>query len=342
MSHIPPHDSPADPFGIRAATAQVMRETPWMTIDQDALARVAGTMQQDWRDPPAWDDELHFHGAPLETAGWVVVLDALNYCFWAQGDDPDIRWRVTWRGATHNGYDALAAALHRAVVDDGYPIWEADWLRAVSLDTVGHMLRGDEGCPPIPLLRDRMVCLRDLGTSRYQRNKQPADIAVDARGSAEHVVRLAKRRYLMYDDISVWRRRDGEVIWVPFFKRAQILAADLTGALAGTDLAITKHQERLTAFADYKVPQVLRQIGVLHYHPDLAGRIHRLQRIRVNSAEDVSIRAATVQACDRLVMALADLGVATSASELDWRLWTLGQRLDHDVEPYHRTVTTRY
>lgn len=331
-----------DPFGIRDATARVMSETPWVAIDQDAIDRVAESMRSDWSDPPAWDDTLHFRGTPVETAGWVVVLDALNYCFWAQGDDPDVRWRVTWRGTTHNGYDALAAALHRAVVDDGYPIWDAAWLRDIPLETVSHLLRGDEGCPPIPLLRDRMACLRDLGESRYHRNKQPADIAIDARGSAERVTRLARHRYLMFDDVTVWQSRDGQVIWVPLYKRAQILAADLAGALAGTELAITKHHDRLTAFADYKVPQVLRQLGILRYHPDLAGRIRRLERIPVSSAEEVSIRAATVQACELLVAALADLGIATTASELDWRLWTLGQGLADDAEPYHRTVTTSY
>lgn len=350
MSRISPHDAQTDPFGIRAATARVMRETTWVTINEDAIRQVAASMASDWGEPPAWDDTLHFRGTPLETAGWVVVLDALNFCFWAQGDDPEFRWRVTWRGTTHNGYDALAAALHRAVVDDGYPIWEAAWLRDVSLNTVSHMLRGDDGCPPIPLLRERTGCLRDLGISRYHRGKQPADIAVDAKGSVERVVRLALRRYVRFEDIAVWQCLSGQTIRVPFFKRTQILGADLAGALAGTDLAISRDLGKLTAFADYKVPQVLRQLGTLRYHLQLADRIRRLERIPPGSAEEVSIRAATVQACDRLVTALADLGIMTTASELDWRLWTLGQRpkadtgpaLRGDTEPYHRTVTTAY
>lgn len=331
-----------DPFGVRAATAQVMRLTPWVRIDHEAIFLCAEAMKRHWGDPPAWDDTLHFRGTPEETAGWIVVLDALNFCFWAQGDDPDVRWRVTWRGTTHNGYDALAAALHRAVVDDGYPVWEAAWLRDVDVLTVGHMLRGDEGCPPIPLLAKRMGNLHGLGRPRRRHDRQPADVAIDANGSAERVVALAKDRYLSYEDVATWRPQYGGTFWVPLYKRAQILAADLAGALAGTEIAITRDLDHLTAFADYKVPQVLRQLGILQYHPALADRIHRLERIDVNAAEEVSIRAATVQACDHLMVALADLGVETTASELDWRLWTLGQALPGDTEPYHRTVTTNY
>ena len=29
----------------------------------------------------------------------------------------------------------------------------------------------------------------------------------------------------------------------------------------------------LTAFADYKLPQVLRELGILSYHPDLAKKL---------------------------------------------------------------------
>lgn len=334
--------TPGDPFGIRVATAQVMAETRDVRIDQRAVERVARQLVDDAAEPPAWDDTLHFRGTPEETAGWVVVLDMLNYCFWPQGPDPDVRWRVTWRGVTHDGYDALAAALHRAVVDDGEPIWALAWLRAIDAGTVARILRGDEGGPGIPLLEERISCLRDLAEPRHQRDAQPADIAIDARGSADRVVRLAIRRYLMYEDTAVWRRRDGLVLDVPMLKRAQILAADLAGALRGTELAITKDLDLLTAFADYKVPQVLRHLGVLRYAEPLSRWIHYRDRIPPNHPCEVAIRAGTVQACERIVAAARGLGLEITAAELDWRLWQLGQSLPGTVEPYHRTVTTNY
>jgi hypothetical protein len=336
------YPTPGDPFGVRVATAQVVAETRDVRIDQRAVERVARQIAEDRGEPPAWDDTLHFRGAPEETAGWVVVLDALNYCFWPQGPDPAVRWRVTWRGVTHDGYDALAAALHRAVVDDGIGIWDPAWLRQLDAGQVAHLLRGDAGGPDIPLLSKRMICLRDLSEPRHRHDGRPADIAIDARGSAGRVVRLAVRRYQMYGDTATWQRRDGFRLAVPLLKRAQILAADLAGALAGTDLAITTDLELLTAFADYKVPQVLRELSVLRYADPLARRIRAREPIPPGHPYEVAIRAATVQACERIVVALRELGHETTAAALDWRLWRLGQALPGDVEPYHRTLTTHY
>ncbi len=335
------YPTPGDPFAIRVTTAQVMAETRDVRIDQRAVERVARQLAADPSEPPAWDGTLHFRGTPEETAGWVVVLDALNYCFWPQGPDPNVRWRVTWRGITHDGYDALAAALHRAVVDDGEPIWDRAWLKNISRETVAHILRGDEG-PEIPLMSNRIDSLRNLGEPRHQRDARPADIAIDARGSAERVVRLVTHRYGTFDDTAAWRRRDGRVLEVPLLKRAQILAADLAGALAGTELAITKDLHLLTAFADYKVPQVLRHLGVLRYAEPLARWIRSREQIPPNHPCEVAIRAGTVQACERIVAAARGQGANITAAELDWRLWQLGQSLPGDVEPYHRTLTTNY
>ncbi len=98
----------------------------------------------------------------------------------------------------------------------------------------------------------------------------------------------------------------------------------------------------LTAFADYKVPQVLRQLAILRYVPGLAASIRARTLILAGSREEVEIRAATIWACERLRQRLADLGVHFLASEIDWLLWNRGQSLPPSVEPYHRTVTPYY
>lgn len=57
-----------------------------------------------------------------------------------------------------------------------------------------------------------------------------------------------------------------------FYKRAQILVGDLYGALAEVKdfpLKFT-NLEQLTMFADYRVPQTLRLVGIFDYSPSLA------------------------------------------------------------------------
>jgi len=51
-----------------------------------------------------------------------------------------------------------------------------------------------------------------------------------------------------------------------FYKRAQILVADLVGAYSDFGFnAEWKNQQALTMFADYRVPQILREFNILSY-----------------------------------------------------------------------------
>jgi hypothetical protein len=129
---------------------------------------------------------------------------------------------------------------------------------------------------------------------------------------------------------------------VRFYKRAQILVADLNGAFGGDGPGSFHDIDTLTAFADYKVPQVLRQLGVLRYEPALYEAIASHRLIPPDTQEEVEIRAATIQAVEALRQALSEQGATLASYEIDWRLWTLGQSLPDDAESYHRTLTVFY
>lgn len=65
----------------------------------------------------------------------------------------------------------------------------------------------------------------------------------------------------------------------------------------------------LTMFADYRVPQLLRQVGVLKYSEALSASIDQYHEIPVGSEEEVEIRAGTVIAVERIQAALAEVDV---------------------------------
>ena len=65
-------------------------------------------------------------------------------------------------------------------------------------------------------------------------------------------------------------------------------------AFGGGGMGDLYRTEELTVFADYKLPQVLRRLGVLRYAPHLAERIDRLKPLEAGSREEGEIRAATV------------------------------------------------
>ena len=100
--------------------------------------------------------------------------------------------------------------------------------------------------------------------------------------------------------------------------------------------------DRLTAFADYKLPQVLRELGVFSYRPELASRIASRELIEAGSEEEVEIRAMTVWAVEHLKEEFLRRDRKLTSPQIDSWLWGLGQRDEFRKQPYHRCRTIYY
>lgn len=162
--------------------------------------------------------------------------------------------------------------------------------------------------------------------------------AVAAAGSdAVTLALLLAREFSSFDDVATWHGAR-----VPFYKRAQICVADLAAAFHGRDVGAIQRLDGLTAFADYKLPQLLRWHGVLVYGAELAELVDAFQPIPAGSEAEVEIRAATVWAVELLRRQLTKHGIVRSASAIDYRLWSESQSLPGDLNPYHRTRTIYY
>lgn len=85
-----------------------------------------------------------------------------------------------------------------------------------------------------------------------------------------------------------------------FYKRAQIFAADLYGAFKGQQYGEFIDISSITIFADYIVPAVLRQLGVLKYSPSLASIVDSKNEISSGSEEEIELRACSVYAVEKM------------------------------------------
>ena len=327
----PPHDR----LGVLTATARVVRAARFVHLDRPALDALAARWAAIAWPEQAGLDALHFTDGTERTANWILVLDALNFCFWGAPGGP--RWRVEWRGQLLDGYNALAAALTRAV-ESGRPLWDAEYLADLSASELADILRPAEGCPPIPLFEARLAHAREVGRVLQAKHAgQFVRARAAAGGSAVALALLLARDFPSFADIANWH---GEA--VPLLKRAQICVADLHAAFGGQGWGAFDDLDQLTAFADYKLPQLLRARGVLVYAPELAAAVESYTEIPAGSDEEIEIRAATIWAVELLRQALAAGGVSRTASAIDYRLWVESQTATPDMRPYHRTRTVYY
>jgi hypothetical protein len=181
------------------------------------------------------------------------------------------------------------------------------------------------------------TALNDLG--RYLLNRFDGSfvgLVQTAGSSAERLVRLLTQMPY-FNDVESY----GE-LQVPFYKRAQLTAADLNIAFCGQGLGDFTDLDRLTIFADNLVPHVLRTDGILLYSDDLAVRIQREDLIPPGSAEEVEIRACAVHVVELLVAELQRSGHGVTAHGLDYLLWNRGQQPYYKAWPRHRTRSVYY
>lgn len=318
----------ASELGVLESTLPVVQAARHVRLDDAAIVAFAEKLSRETFQPPAWRVEPHWWDETERTAQYVFILDTLNFCFWGEP-----KWRVEYGGRIFDGYWALAAALRRAM-ENGLPLLEADYLAQINLEQVRGLVAG-EG--ELALLPERAASLRQLGQTLQERHGgQAANLVAQAGGSAVALVRRVVDELPLFDDVAEYDGRP-----VRFYKRAQILCSDLHGAFSGAGLGFLHDLHQLTAFADYKVPQVLREAGVLVYEADLAARVDALVELAPGCPEEIEIRAATIWAVEHLRQALADRGIQLRAFEIDWALWQLGQQI-HIPRPYHRTRTTFY
>ena len=324
-----------DPTGILTSTRAVVEQGESVWINTDQIGQLCTQwLEQDYHTRLAaqlWDKNYHFHDDTERTVNWILLLDALNFCFWAEKDLP--RWTIDYQGETLNGYWAEAAALTRAV-QEGIPLWDAQYLSQIDRETIAHIFRGSN---TIPLLEQRVNNAREVGQVLLEHYDGQFIHAIEqANGSAIALALLLVNNFPSFNDVTTFHGQP-----VRFFKRAQICVADLNNAFEGQRWGAFGDLEQLTIFADYKLPQVLRHYHVLEYETGLAERVDNQVLLEAGSEEEVEIRANTVWAGEFLRQAMARHGQQITAAEIDQRLWLAGQKAT-EMRPYHRTRTIYY
>jgi len=293
---------------IRAACQAVAGRARQVRIREEAIEAYAATLPA--ASPPAPDLAP---GEPDERrAAFQLTLNAINF---GSGWFPTLR-----KQPGMSGFRTVEAGLRARGP------WTADELAALDRDAVAATLGQDPGHE---LMGHFETALRELG----------ARVRDDHGGSFLALARAHETAEGLAGELAGWPTwfdvSPYEELRVPFFKRAQIAAADL--ALAG--LAPGGDLHRLTLFADNLVPHVLRIDGVLELDDALVARIDAEELIEHDSPEEVEIRACALHAVELLVAAHPE---PTTATAVDNHLWHRGAGRRYKARPRHRARTTAY
>ena len=309
--------------------APVISHLRYVAIDEVRLREVCAHIPSDALHLPTWDDDVFISHPPEARAAQLLLFNTINFSYWG-----DPKWTVDFHGRPLDGAWGMLGALARAV-DEGFPILDGAYLASIPEADLRHILRGNV---EIPMFRERLVILHEVGRVLVaQFGGNFGDLLCAAKNDAVNLVRLLVTVFPSFNDVATL---DGHT--VAFYKRAQLAAAMLYEAFDGEGPGDLRRVEELTVFADYKLPQVLRRLGVLRYAPHLADRVDRREPLEAGSREEVEIRAATVWAGELMRRTLTPRLPGITALRIDYWLWREGQVQGPGVRPYHRTRTIYY
>lgn len=328
---------------------------------------------------------------------YIMAMDAINFCFWpvadterltrashhkknlleyehlalalkklAEADDDD-----------HNGSKTNVRPMAHSMSDD-FTIAEDSYLLApqnlvnMTVESFTEMMMpllpttvrdgssdgaaaAEGGLYWIPNVVERVRLLQEMAQSLLTfYDGSATKFIASANRSSDTLVHNILQSFPGFRDATV-DPQNGR--WVAFYKRAQILVADLWAALGseegekkfGMDVCNFIDMSKITTFADYRVPQLLRSMKVMEYSPELSHKVDNGIELKASSMEELYIRAATVVAVDKLVENVKGKvspmwhNKEINAVKMDWYLWNIGEKLDRDqCLGKHHLVRTIY
>lgn len=292
------------------------------TVNLAAIEQAAKTIGQP--DLTDWDfylprmlqvgysgkDELRHR----EAAYFFFVQTALQYCFWdvdAAGNQTHWCYQNDPKNKGSRGCVAMTIDMYDQGVFPGLCIRQTDVRRKLA-SFVADM----------PDAASRLDILEEVGNYEKFCTEIYAPMMASGEATTALAAKMAQLYPLAFAD--------------PFLKKAQLVLGLIVANFKSRGITL---KPELTAYSDYRIPQVLRHLGLITYSDKLAKLVDNGVQIPAGSAEERAIRAVTILACARLA---AESGL----TDMDIDSWLFEQSRDAafqaNAKPFHLTRTTHY
>lgn len=253
-----------------------------------------------------------------EIVNFLLIYHTIgDYCFWG-----DPKWTIkTDEGIELDGSMAMMYLIIKR--------YKEEKSFEMSMLTFSTWLDGNV---EIPLLKERYDCLCEL--NRYLNNLK-SDFYDEIKDFKEDISLLDYiiNHFSYFDDESIY---NGDKVY--FYKRAQLLTSDILHVREIVE-KVKVDYSHLVGCADYKIPQVMRNLGMLEYSDELAKLVDNKVNLKYGSEMEVEIRANDLVVIDYIAKKLNN---KVSRMDINDYIWLLGQNKSKNDKPYHRTLTIYY
>lgn len=258
---------------------------------------------------------------PVETiVNFLLVYEAIDFSFWGEP-----KWKIDTPNGKIDGSVALLYALLKYVNDNN----TTDFSN-ISRDDFKNILKGNV---EIPLFEERYNIIRSV--SSIVNDKMSSnfysyikDIVVDT-----ELFNVIVNNFPCFKDERTYKNNK-----VYLYKLAQLLTSNILHVREKKE-KIKVDYSHLVGCADYKIPQIMRGLGILEYSKELSNVVDNKILIDENSDYEVEIRASMIVAIDMLKKKICS---NVCAIDINDYIWTQGKNRSIMLKPYHLTRNTNY
>jgi hypothetical protein len=303
----------------------VMANSNHVRINDNQIRTIANEIKI--KDNTHWLDkfreEMKFFNMETITH-FLLIYHAIGFCFWGEP-----KWKIEYKETQVDGAAALIYAMIREI-ERKPQLLDFRYLCNIDIDEFRVILKGNI---EIPLLSERYsnlihtskVVLEKLNNNLYNSIK---NINTDA-----ELLEFIIEYFDTYKDTRIYQG-----VEIPYYKRAQLFVSDILH-IKENMLGQKVDYHNLVGCADYKIPQILRQLGVIQYSKELEEQIDNKIEIRENSEYEIEIRSSMIEVIDKIKRQTKGEYSAISINDYFWIKSGEGK---YNNKPYHRTKTTSY
>ena len=251
---------------------------------------------------------------------FLLVYEAIDFSFW---ENP--KWTIDTSNGKEDGSIALLYAILKYVKERN----TTDFSN-ITKDEFREILKGNV---EIPLFEERYHIIRDV--SKIVNENMNGNFYEFIKGITidMELFNIIIKYFPNFKDERKYREKT-----IYFYKLAQLLTSDILH-IRELKENIKVDYSHLVGCSDYKIPQVMRGLGILEYSDKLSNIIDNKKEIEVNSEYEIEIRANMLVAIDLIKKKLEN---KVCAIDINDYIWSQGRNKTIELKPYHLTRNTNY
>ena len=319
---------------IRQRCAQICGLAEHVKINPDKVNSFCQKLDFQ-RDPTPWFSMLPLQIEQTDFESilrYYMLFTATSFTYW-----PRPKWNISYQGEPLNGCLSLATCYAQAIRNKLLSLSPEDWTK-IDVPLYLEITQSDSGTI-ISMAEERVKALNSIGHLISSKYSNSFHKFMNIHHDAEEMVYLLANSAYSFDDVHAYRGAPP----IPFLKKAQLYVAVLAYYKALYDGIALPKANHLTACADYKLPQLLRDHGLISYSAELSQLINTGQIISNGSAYEVEIRAAVVAVVEMMRLEVCSQKSATvTAMQINDMIWMAAMGANKTGCPHHKTYTVYY